>query len=154
MNSVNISTKNHTTTLLLAIFLGVLGIHRFYVGKTGTGIIWMLTGGVLGIGWFADVIFILSGCFEDWDGALVLSERAQKKTAENSFEPSPLAEVLTWIFIVLMCCSFVLELAVIVVNLWLPNFPFAFIFPASLFPVFLGGVIYPGVFAWALSAKL
>ncbi len=43
------SKKDWTTALLLSIFLGGLGIHRFYVGKTGTGVLWLLTGGLFGI---------------------------------------------------------------------------------------------------------
>lgn len=51
--------KNKWVALLLCFFLGFLGIHRFYEGKIITGIIWLLTGGLFGIGWVVDFIIIL-----------------------------------------------------------------------------------------------
>lgn len=57
--------KSWLAALLLCIFLGALGIHRFYVGKIGTGILWLLTGGVFGIGWLVDLILIAVGSFRD-----------------------------------------------------------------------------------------
>ena len=55
---VNPSDRNRLTTLLLCLFLGVFGAHRFYVGKTGTGLLWLFTLGFLGIGVVYDIIFI------------------------------------------------------------------------------------------------
>ena len=60
-----VSKKNKMVALLLCIFLGVLGVHRFYVGKVGTGIIYLFTGGLFGIGWFIDVLLIATGSFKD-----------------------------------------------------------------------------------------
>ena len=57
------SSKNWIAALLLCIFLGGLGIHRFYVGKVGTGILMLLTGGVFGILWIIDIIMIAVGSF-------------------------------------------------------------------------------------------
>lgn len=57
--------KDWMICLLLEIFLGGLGIHRFYVGKIGTGILYLLTGGLLGIGWLIDLIKIIIGKFTD-----------------------------------------------------------------------------------------
>lgn len=65
----NTSDKSRKVALILCIFLGGLGIHRFYVGKIGTGIIWMLSLGLFGIGWIIDLIMILTGSFRDNTGA-------------------------------------------------------------------------------------
>ena len=62
---VGVSKKDKTVALLLCIFLGYLGIHRFYVGKIGTGILYLLTGAVFGIGWIVDIILIAMGKFKD-----------------------------------------------------------------------------------------
>ena len=64
-NGEPISPRSRLVATLLCAFLGVLGIHRFYVGKIGTGIIWLLTGGILGIGALIDFIIIVVGSFRD-----------------------------------------------------------------------------------------
>ena len=50
---------NKWLSLLLCFFLGFWGVHRFYEGKIGTGILWLLTVGMFGIGWFVDFWLIL-----------------------------------------------------------------------------------------------
>ncbi len=66
-----ISPKSRTVTALLCFFLGFLGIHRFYVGKTGTGILFLVTCGFFGIGALIDFIFILLGSFRDKYGMVI-----------------------------------------------------------------------------------
>ena len=65
------SPRSRTTTLLLAVFLGVFGAHRFYVGKTGTGVLMAITLGGFGLWWLYDIILIASQSFRDADGRIV-----------------------------------------------------------------------------------
>lgn len=62
------SNKNWVVCLLLCIFLGYLGIHRFYVGKIGTGILWLLTVGLFGVGYIVDLLLIATFKFTDANG--------------------------------------------------------------------------------------
>ena len=57
-----------TAALLITIFLGELGVHRFMSGKIGTGIIWLLSAGCFGIGWIIDVVNVATGKFTKKDG--------------------------------------------------------------------------------------
>ncbi len=64
-----ISTDKGLLPVFLLCFLGGgLGLHRFYVGKTGSGILMVVTFGGLGIWWLIDLIKILSKSFEDAGG--------------------------------------------------------------------------------------
>lgn len=49
---------------VLWLFLGVLGVHRFYCGRVGTGILWLFTGGLCGVGWLIDV-FLIPGMVDE-----------------------------------------------------------------------------------------
>ena len=64
----NKSQKSWVVALLLCFFLGGLGVHRFYVGKVGTGIVQLLTVGGFGIWTLIDFIIILVGSFSDSEG--------------------------------------------------------------------------------------
>ena len=68
VNVRNVSGKSKVTALILCILLGEFGVHRFYVGKIGTGLLWLFTLGLFGIGWLVDVVSILLGHFTDSSG--------------------------------------------------------------------------------------
>lgn len=64
--------KDWLTALLLCIFLGVFGIHRFYTGHIAVGIVQLLTIGGCGIWWLVDLIMIATGSFTDSNGLPLL----------------------------------------------------------------------------------
>lgn len=63
-----VSPKSRLAAALLAWFFGFLGVHRFYVGKIGTGVLMIFTLGGLGIWVLVDLIMILVGSFRDKEG--------------------------------------------------------------------------------------
>lgn len=64
--------KDWMTTLLLSIFLGTLGVHRFYTGHTVIGVVQLLTLGGCGIWAIIDIIQIATGNFKDSQGQPLL----------------------------------------------------------------------------------
>ncbi len=65
------SGKSRLVTLLLCLLVGYLGVHRFYVGKVGTGVLMIFTLGGLGIWYLIDLIMIVMGIFKDANGRAV-----------------------------------------------------------------------------------
>lgn len=62
-------TKSKVVALILSIFLGELGIDRFYLGYIGTGILKLITCGGFGIWWLIDLIMIATGKLKPKDGS-------------------------------------------------------------------------------------
>ena len=104
-NSINLpaypgneaSPHKRIWALILAVVLSMFpGLQRFYVGKVVTGIIWLLTGGVFGIGQFIDIIMILAGRFRDVEGRLLIhwTEKSARLAvvAINTTPQSPVIE--------------------------------------------------------------
>ena len=65
------SDRSRGVATALAALLGVFGAHRFYLGKTGTGVLMLCSVGGLGIWYLYDLILVASGSFRDVDGRLV-----------------------------------------------------------------------------------
>lgn len=62
---VQVPQKSKIVTLVLCLLLGGIGAHRFYVGKVGTGILYLCTAGLCGVGVLIDFIMILLNNFRD-----------------------------------------------------------------------------------------
>ena len=72
-----------TAAILLTFFLGGLGVHRFLAGKIGTGVLWLITGGVFGIGWVVVFIKVCMGTFQDKNGNNWVVEDTNYNTTAN-----------------------------------------------------------------------
>lgn len=64
-NGFTYAPKQKWVAFFLCLFFGYFGVHRFYVRKMGTGILWLFTLGFGGIGWLVDLVMILLGAFRD-----------------------------------------------------------------------------------------
>ena len=65
------SEKSFVGTILLCVLLGAFGVHRFYVGRIGPGIVALLTLGCFGIWTLIDLIMIITQKFKDSSGLLI-----------------------------------------------------------------------------------
>lgn len=95
-----VGNKSYTAALLLAFFLGGFGIHRFYTGYIGLGILQLITAGGCGIWTLIDFISLCFGKFKDADG----NELAD-------YNPT-LGQTLFWVWIALIVISVVFNIAV------------------------------------------
>jgi TM2 domain-containing protein len=83
------SEKSRGVALALAAVLGPFGAHRFYAGKTGTGMLMLCTLGGAGLWWLYDLILVGGGSFRDSEGRLISrwdpedSSRAQGELTEE-----------------------------------------------------------------------
>ena len=68
MTDATVSPRSRLVTLLLCLFLGWAGAHRFFVGKKGTGVLMLCTLGGLGFWVLADFILVVCGAFRDKEG--------------------------------------------------------------------------------------
>lgn len=61
----SVGVKNKWSVFFLCLFFGFLGVHRFYVGKVGSGMLYLCTCGLLFCGWVVDLFLILTDHFFD-----------------------------------------------------------------------------------------
>ena len=66
--STNTNSIDWLALFLLTFFVGVLGVHRFYVGKIGTGVLMLITLGGLGVWFLVDLILVVTGQFTNKEG--------------------------------------------------------------------------------------
>lgn len=60
--------RNYFIALVLSVVVGMLGVDRFYLGKIGTGILKLITGGGFGIWYIVDIVLIATGNIRDSEG--------------------------------------------------------------------------------------
>lgn len=86
-SSTGQTQKSWLTTLLLCLFFGHVGVHRFYVGKIASGIVYLCTMGCFGIGSLIDLIVIAMGKFTDKNGNIISYDAAG--ASKQRFSPTP-----------------------------------------------------------------
>jgi TolB-like protein len=83
-----ISPKNRALTTLLTILFGIIGIHRYYIGRPLTGILYTFTGGFFAVGWFMDIILASTGLLADGRGRPI-SGKKKRQRMEASLQLLP-----------------------------------------------------------------
>ena len=87
-----VSPKSRLAALLFCLLpwpFGLCGLQRFYAGKIKTGILWILTFGLLGIGQLIDVILMLTGGFRDGQGRLIQDWNPGATSPSATYQPAP-----------------------------------------------------------------
>jgi TM2 domain-containing membrane protein YozV len=80
-DSINLASKSFLSVWLLSLFLGTLGVDRFYLGKTKTGLVKLFSFGGLGLWWIADIFIIATGNMKDNQGVNITPTNQEKKVA-------------------------------------------------------------------------
>ena len=93
--SAGTSEKSRGVALALAAILGPFGAHRFYVGKTGTGILMLCTLGGAGLWYLYDLIMVAGGSFRDVEGRLVCIWDPEQPSSRRGEVSAEVIEELT-----------------------------------------------------------
>ena len=88
------SERSRTVALVLNGLLGIFGAHRFYVGKTGSGVAMMCTFGGCGLWWLYDLVLIVGGEFRDAEGRRVVHWSADDAESAGALPGGQLDKVL------------------------------------------------------------
>lgn len=83
--TTNTSHKSRKTALILCIFFGYFGAHKFYEGKIGMGVLYLFTFGLFGIGWIAEIVTIIYRK-EKPQEPFAYKEQMEKSQFQNHFE--------------------------------------------------------------------
>lgn len=113
-------TRSATTALILCIFLGFAGAHRFYAGRYGTAVLMLLTLGGLGVWVIVDIIALLTGDFRDSEGRVLEFNGPQSNAAEDQFLKFSGAIATTIVIYAGIACLVYLAYAVITGGMQVP----------------------------------
>lgn len=100
----NVAGKQYKLALVFSFFLGVFGVDRFYLGKTGTGIIKLLTFGGLGVWYVIDVYLIAHGKLKG-EGEVALS---------GGGDPDGTIRLFATIFLIVQLAGYAVYLLVVI----------------------------------------
>ncbi len=84
----NTSHYEHEYVMKLCIFLGIFGVHRYYVKRRYSGILYQLTFGLYFIGWISDILKLRNGDFVDCYGQPIIKDQQGPKPQLSSVSDS------------------------------------------------------------------